>query len=184
MAYPRFRDGRSVVTVQPARTVREVGSRDEARRIVAAVIEQHGPHAVHELLGGVGSPWSANDDAAAVRQLVEQLLDGHIVLVTDDQAPRLLDAPREPTWLSDLADRPLRDGPGGEDPRPSRAPEPTFVAFVLLDDDGEPIREQPFSLSLPDGRTIEGVTDTAGRFAVESVGQPGTCTIHFGELVE
>jgi len=84
--------------------------REEARRIVAAVIEQHGPHAVHELLEDVGSWWGEDDDdASAARQLVEQLLDGRIVLVTDDHAPRLLDAPHEPTWLSELADRPLLD---------------------------------------------------------------------------
>jgi hypothetical protein len=179
----RFRFGRSIVSVHHRRAVSEVHTHEEARRIAAAVLEQHGPHGVHDLLGGMGSRWGEDDDASANEQLVEQLLDGRFVLVADDHAPRSLAAPHQPKWLSELADRPLLDGPGGQEPRPPRVPEPTFVAFALLDDDGEPVREQPFSITLPDGRTIEGVTDAAGRFSVEPVRQPGRCTVRFEELV-
>lgn len=113
---------------------------------------------------------------------IEQLLDGRFGLV-DDDITRPLDRPHQPTWLSELTDRPLLDGPGGEEPRPPRVPEPTFVALRLLDDDGEPVPEQPLSVTLPDGRIIEGVTDAAGRFAVENVSQAGACTVRLGELV-
>jgi hypothetical protein len=53
----------------------------------------------------------------------------------------------------------------------------THVAFRLVDDAGTPVARRGFSLTLPDGQTIEGVTDADGRFVVDSVSTPGTCEL-------
>ncbi len=53
----------------------------------------------------------------------------------------------------------------------------TWVAFRVVDDEGSPVAGRGFSLLLPDGTTVDGVTDADGRFSVESVASPGTCEL-------
>lgn len=53
----------------------------------------------------------------------------------------------------------------------------TWVAFRIVDDAGTPVAGRGFSLVLPDGSTVEGVTDGDGRFLVESVAAAGTCEL-------
>ena len=176
MSTPRFRFGPWTVTVQPARTIREIHHRDDARRLVEAATEQLGRRAIRDLLGGADGARLDDDDAE--RALAQKLLDGKLVVVIHQETPRMLDAPQT-TWLSDL----VEDGPGGEEPlRPKPGPKPTFVAFRLLDEDGTPLAKQPFSITLPDGRTVEGTTDAAGHFEVDPLVTPGSCTVRFGEL--
>jgi hypothetical protein len=76
--------------------------------------------------------------------------------------------------ISDLAE-PLAE-PASDD---SGAAEQalTHVAFRLVDDAGTPVAGRGFSLALPDGRTLEGVTDADGRFVVDPVHVAGSCTL-------
>lgn len=172
-----FRLGPRTVSVQRKRSIREIHDRDEARRIIEAATEQLGQRFIRDLMDELGTSPMLDDDSA-MRMLAQRLLDGTFVVVVHEDTPRLLDTPQS-IWLSDL----VVDGPGGEEPN-RREPEQdaTFVAFCLLDDDGTPISGQPFSLTLPDGRTINGLTDASGRFRFGPVHTSGSCSVRFGGL--
>jgi outer membrane protein OmpA-like peptidoglycan-associated protein len=118
---PRFRFGRATVSIQPADTVRRVHDPDAARRIVEAAIDELGPRAIADLVAISPRAIAGDheDDRTAFRSLAQQLLDGSLVVVVHDTAPRLLDAPRS-VALSEL----MRDGPGGEEPLRPRPPAP------------------------------------------------------------
>ena len=53
----------------------------------------------------------------------------------------------------------------------------------LLDNDGNPIPDQEFRLTLPDGRVIEGKLDADGRAGVDGV-IPGEGKLEFPNLEE
>lgn len=121
---PRFRFGRATVSIQHVDTVRRPGDLAEALRLVEAATEQHGIRFVHDLVSSTRYAHQGDededdaDDRTAMRTLARRLLDGTLVIITHDPAPRLLDAPRS-IALSDL----ILDGPGTAEPlRPRPAP--------------------------------------------------------------
>ncbi len=83
-------------------------------------------------------------------------------------------AEEAPVDLSELAP--------AEPEEPEAPPEPTFAAFRLVDDRGNPIADHPFTFQLPDGQYIEAVTGPDGRFEVDPVHAPGDCVLQFEEL--
>lgn len=179
MSGSRVRLGRQLVSIHRRRDVRTVDSEAQAHQLIEALCEQLGRRAIDDLLRQLDGSASF-DDESPMRTLVQRLLDGTIVVVALDHEPRLLDAPRS-TPISEL----IMDGPGGEEPsRPDPVQDSTFVAFRLLDDDGTPIPGQPFVLTLPDGRAINGLTDATGRFEYGPVHTPGTCSVRFVTLTE
>ena len=59
--------------------------------------------------------------------------------------------------------------------------EKTFVEFQLLNDLEQPIANEKFVLTLPDGKIINGVLDGEGRVHVADVPR-GSCSIKFPDL--
>lgn len=59
--------------------------------------------------------------------------------------------------------------------------EKTFLEFQLLNDREQPIANEKFMLTLPDGRIINGMLDDTGRVHLPNVPR-GTCKINFPEL--
>ncbi len=77
------------------------------------------------------------------------------------------------------------DTPVAESSTPCTAPrnasQPDWVEFVLLDDYDQPIGNEPYRLTLPDGSVLEGTLDAAGCVRVDGV-SPGECEIVFPDL--
>lgn len=156
----RARLGPRSVSLVPARDIREIRDRAEARRLIEAAAEQHGRHFARELLAGMG-PSAPDDDDAALEILVQQLVDGTLVLVRQESSPRRLDAPRS-TWLSELV------GPGGEEPQrfePARD-ETTWFEVRVVDELGQPLEGVGLSLFV-DGTDHRITTDSEGVARVE-----------------
>jgi hypothetical protein len=57
----------------------------------------------------------------------------------------------------------------------------TWVEFVLLDMEGNPVSGQRYKVGLPDGTTRQGTLDATGTVRVEGI-RHGTCTISFVDL--
>jgi hypothetical protein len=57
----------------------------------------------------------------------------------------------------------------------------TWVEFVLLDMEGNPVSGQPYKVGLPDGTIKRGTLDGTGKVRVEGIA-PGTCTISYTDL--
>lgn len=142
-----------MVSIQRSDTIRHPRDLDEARRVIEAARAELGPGfpgLLHDLLSIHGDP-RFDDDAderAALRALAQQLLDGTLVLVTHEHAPRLLDTPRS-IPISDL----VLDDPGSAQPlrpRPTPAPIPRPSA--------PPPVEPP-----PTPAAIDPITDRAPR---------------------
>jgi hypothetical protein len=115
------------------------------------------------------------DDAGRIVDELSALVSTGLVVVARRQAALgHFERPGIPIDLADLAE----SAPAEELEPP---PVETFAAFRLVDDVGNPIAEQPFTLELPDGRTVEGVTGPDGRFEVDPVASRGHCVLRFAE---
>ena len=57
----------------------------------------------------------------------------------------------------------------------------TWVEFVLLDMEGNPVSGQRYKVGLPDGTTKQGTLDATGTVRVDGI-RPGSCTISFIDL--
>jgi hypothetical protein len=78
-------------------------------------------------------------------------------------------APR-PTYTHTLPEQ------GAPLPASTREDAPTWVEAILEDEDGTPLADVGYRLTLPDGSLVEGRTDEAGRVYVDPV-PPGECRI-------
>jgi hypothetical protein len=96
---------------------------------------------------------------------------GHVVLARRELPRGGFEHTVAPTDLADLAE-----------PEPAESkPVETFAKFRLVDDGGKPIVDQAFTLDLPDGRTLDGVTGPDGSFGVDPVANPGNCVLRFAK---
>ena len=57
---------------------------------------------------------------------------------------------------------------------------PSWLAFDLADEAGEPMAGEPFTVALPNGREVSGVLDAKGAVRIEGI-DPGTCKVSFPE---
>lgn len=57
----------------------------------------------------------------------------------------------------------------------------TWIEIELLDENGAPVPNEPYSVQLPDGSTRSGTLDAAGRARVDGI-DPGSCEISFPEI--
>jgi uncharacterized protein (DUF2345 family) len=56
-----------------------------------------------------------------------------------------------------------------------------WIEIVLLDEENSPVAGEPYTIDLPDGRTLEGNLDAGGRARVEGI-PSGTCVVRFPEV--
>jgi hypothetical protein len=54
----------------------------------------------------------------------------------------------------------------------------TSLQFALVDEDGEPVPNEPFVVELPDGTRKSGLTDRAGQAHLAAIPK-GTCKVTF-----
>jgi hypothetical protein len=57
-----------------------------------------------------------------------------------------------------------------------------WIAIELVDQDGEPVPDQPYKIELPNGSSRAGNLDSQGKARIEGIDPPGTCKISFPEL--
>lgn len=81
---------------------------------------------------------------------------------------------------------PLAGSPGlapavGSSPDQTRSDRKVWVEIELLDDDGQPVPNEPYRIELPDGSATEGSTDDLGRARVDGI-DPGNCNVTFPSL--
>ena len=57
---------------------------------------------------------------------------------------------------------------------------PSWLAFDLADDDGTPMRGEPFTVTLPNGQQLIGALDSKGAVRIEGI-DAGTCKVSFPE---
>ena len=69
-------------------------------------------------------------------------------------------------------------GSSDRDPIPSSNSE---ITFQLLNEEGNPYAQQPYEISLPDGRTQTGQLDDQGQAHLENI-PAGTCSLSFPDL--
>jgi hypothetical protein len=73
-------------------------------------------------------------------------------------------------------------GGGSTAPTTSKKPEKTWVRFRLLDEDGEPMDEEPYEMVDSNGSQRKGKLDKDGCIYIPSILDPGECTITFPEV--
>jgi hypothetical protein len=57
---------------------------------------------------------------------------------------------------------------------------PSWLALDLADEDGTPMRGEPFTVTLPNGQEVSGTLDATGAVRIEGI-DPGTCKVSFPE---
>jgi type VI secretion system secreted protein VgrG len=63
-----------------------------------------------------------------------------------------------------------------------KAKKPSWIEIVMVDEDGNPVPGEAYSITLPDGETVaEGTLDDKGFARVDGI-DPGTCQITFPDL--
>ena len=59
---------------------------------------------------------------------------------------------------------------------------PSWIEIEMVDEDGDPVPGQAYSITLPDGETVaEGTLDEKGFVRIDGI-DPGTCKITFPNL--
>lgn len=171
----RRRHGDGLPVLSTAEAMREIGP---------MLHSLEGPRDRQRLAGLLASlEHRVPDDPRRLEGLLAWLVESEQVTIAMTSR-RIAAAAHEgpPVNLMDLVEPAVVVEPEPEpepQPQPQPQPEPTYVAFRLLDADGDPIAERPFLLSLADGRTLEGTTDQAGAFEVDPVLMEGVCTVQF-----
>ena len=56
-----------------------------------------------------------------------------------------------------------------------------WIEIVLVDEDGQPVAEEPYRILLPDGRVRSGTTNLSGKAREEEL-DPGQCKVSFPRL--
>jgi hypothetical protein len=67
-------------------------------------------------------------------------------------------------------------------PPPQKKKKVAWIAIELVDQDGEPVPDQPYKVELPNGSSRTGNLDSQGKARIEGIDPPGTCKISFPEL--
>jgi hypothetical protein len=67
-------------------------------------------------------------------------------------------------------------------PPVAKKPEKTWVRFRLLDEDGEPMDEEPYEMVDSNGTQRKGKLDKDGTIYIPPILTPGNCTITFPEI--
>lgn len=159
-----FEDLDGFAPLTPQRAARELlgASGMDARRVLARIDRPAGRHVAGD----------------AVAQLVDLVRNGRLWVAQRSRAfGGIVFAPPAPEVAQDLAEL------APVEPEPEPPPlEPTFAAFRLVDDRGNPIAEHAFTFQLPDGQFVEAVTGPDGRFEVDPVHAEGECVLRFAEL--
>lgn len=83
----------------------------------------------------------------------------------------------------------VTDSPAAEPQAPARkppkkssdAPVKTWVAVQLIDDDGDPVPNVPYKVTLPDGSVMTGSLDDQGIVRFDEI-DPGDCLVSFPEI--
>lgn len=83
----------------------------------------------------------------------------------------------------EAADTEFAVHPAGGSTLPCELPGKTWVDFKIIDDDGKPVPHRRIKVDLPDGRSIEGVTDGDGCFGFDAI-DPGDCQLTLLDLPE
>lgn len=127
-------------------------------------------HGGREALRAHSSGWSGGD---LVDRVARDLQSGLLLLHRQVRvAPLLqmgLEQSAEPT----------------EPPTPTQTePTLTFVELTLTDLAGEPLSDERFELTLPDGATRTGATDARGWARVNGVSTPGQCELRLVDVDE
>ena len=58
----------------------------------------------------------------------------------------------------------------------------TYIGFLVLDEDDQPVSDEKYRLVLPDGSVREGTLGSDGRIYVESI-PPGSCRLSFSRML-
>jgi hypothetical protein len=56
-----------------------------------------------------------------------------------------------------------------------------WVEIALMDEDGHPVPDQNYAITLPGGKVVEGTLNAKGRARVNGI-DPGTCKITFPDF--
>lgn len=70
---------------------------------------------------------------------------------------------------------------GNREKSEPKAPEKTWVEFRLVDEDGKPVGDVAYKVTLPDGDVFRGRLNSQGMVRFDSI-DPGDCQISFTEL--
>jgi hypothetical protein len=69
------------------------------------------------------------------------------------------------------------------EPPPKKTEEKTWIKIVLLDEDGQPMKNEKFKLGLPDGSSRDGKLDAEGSIYIPPTLDPNKeCTVSFPEI--
>jgi len=64
-----------------------------------------------------------------------------------------------------------------------KATKKSWIEIKLLDEDGQPVPGEPYSIKLPDGSVVDGTLDGNGFARVDGI-DPGSAEVSFPELDE
>ena len=126
--------------------------------------------------------WAVRGSAAASHfdGVAEAVADGRVLLVFEGSADAAVDVVGpEPVDLLDAFE--LVEPEPLELPPEVEPPPAHFIELVVIDAMGEPQAGMDYALTLPDGTTLSGHTDSAGVVRL-TLDQAGACDLTFPEL--
>lgn len=157
--------------LSPRRDVERLDRERALRRLRAAAASAPGRQAMRRLLadsGGVGVQRLSDDDV--LEALAARIEAGQIVAFGERAAGGV--------WAERIETEP---------PPPVEAVvappvETTWVEIQLVDLAGQPVPNERYRLTLPDGTVKEGRTNYRGRARYNEIETPGACTVEFPDL--
>lgn len=150
----------------PARHVRHVSDPAVARALARRMLESPGTPG---LLGRAHA-------APSEDELVRALLDGELVVVELEAAPRMLDAPRVESLTSLLG--PLDGVPEPVPPASVRS----WVAVRVVDSRGRPLPQFAVRVDDPGGKRHDRRLDDGGHARVDGLTEDGSCVVTLAPL--
>ncbi|HWY56583.1 MAG TPA: type VI secretion system tip protein TssI/VgrG [Terriglobales bacterium] len=69
----------------------------------------------------------------------------------------------------------------GQVPAPGEQPKPHWIEIELVDEEGNPVPGEQYSITLPDGSVASGTLDGNGKARVDGI-DPGSCKVTFANL--